>query len=172
MELIAMMQELPFRPDRRLQYTAVAVIALMALLGGLYLALDAAMGISLIPWYGMIYAVLGLLPGLPLIIRYRRLSITLVSAVFIGLIIAAPALDTSARKPFLRAAPAITPGMTLTEVDQRIQGVVRTPATPGTSGSNGVVVYRYTFGAGDTDALIVHVETAWSYNGNWFWISR
>jgi hypothetical protein len=136
----------------------IVLILFYAGLAALYVALDAAMGVSLHPWFGAAYGLLGALPGLLVVALRRTPLLAAALALFAALIVAAPELDTGPRKPFLRTATAVSPGMSLAEVDRRMAAFMRYPDVPGTLNADGSAAYRHTFGPGDVDAVIVRVE--------------
>lgn len=145
-------------PRRRAYWLTTGVGIGTLLLAAVYLVLDAGVAVSLAPWFGLVYALAGAAPGLLIGIWTHNRRMLLVVALFITLIAAAPWLDIGPRKPFLRAAHAIAPGMTLTQVDQQMHAFERFPATPGAMSAERTVVYRHLFDLGDIDAVVVSFD--------------
>jgi hypothetical protein len=142
-------------PQPRLERAlAMLLVVFYAGLAALYVALDSAAGVSLHPWYGLAYALVGSLPGLVIVARGRPRAAIAALALFALLIAAAPALDFSDRKPFLREAGRIRAGMTVDEVDRRMARFERFPAAPGAL-EGGAVTFRNHYAPGDTDSVTV-----------------
>ncbi|MFO7168551.1 MAG: hypothetical protein DIU80_011070 [Chloroflexota bacterium] len=144
------------QPGERLdRLVTVVLLVFYAALAIYYVFIDYSFAISLHPWFGLVYAALGALPGLLIVVRRRPRAPIVALALFVALILAMPWLDIGERKTFLRAAYEIRPGMTLAEVDQRLARYERFPSTPGSLDDDIMAVYSHKTDAGDSDAVVV-----------------
>jgi hypothetical protein len=134
----------------------VAIMAAFYLgFSAFYLLLDVEVGISLIPWAALAFALLGAMPGVGVLLRWRHPAVALALGLFLALALALPWLDLGPRKVFLRAARSISPAMTLAEVDARLARFERRPGPVGSLDATDTVVYRHAFGPGDSDSVAV-----------------
>jgi hypothetical protein len=138
--------------------TAV-LLSFYAFLLVLYLALDWSVALSLTPWFGLVFGLLGIIPGAVGLAAQRSPAVALACGLFIAVVLAAPWIDLGPRKPFLRAAAGIQSRMSLAEVDRRMAAFERSPQAAGTLGDGDSVVYHNRFGAGDVDSVQVTFES-------------
>jgi hypothetical protein len=134
--------------------TAILATFYLAI-GAYYLTLDMIGALLLAPWIGLVYSLIGALPGVAVLFRRRHPALVLALALFLALTLTAPALNLGPRKAFLRAAASIRADMTLAAVDQQLVAFERHPSTSGTLGPASRVVYYHHFGPGDSDSVVV-----------------
>jgi hypothetical protein len=120
-----------------------------------YIVLDVEAGVSLIWWLALAFALLGALPGAGVLLRRRDPAVALVLILFLALACALPWLNLGPRKAFLRAARGVQVAMTRAEVEARLAPFERYLGEGAAPGSADTVVFRHTFGPGDSDAVVV-----------------
>jgi hypothetical protein len=129
-----------------------------ACLAGLYLLLDYAAGTSLNRTFALVFGLVGALPGLYALAQLRSRTMLAVLLLYVALFAAAPYMNLSPRKPFLRDIMRVQAGMPLAEVDTIMARYQRRPASAGALDEAGIVGYQNRFGAGDVDSLVIRFE--------------
>lgn len=134
------------------------VAAVTAAVAALFLALDAALAVSLFPVFSLIFGFVGAAPALMVALWSRRAAPALVAALFIALVAVAPLLDTGPRKPFVRAGIGVQPGMALSEINTRMRGFPSIAGELDAAGEPRTLTFVNDFGPGDRDGLEVTLD--------------